>query len=124
MATAKKPAPADLGWLARNLGMATALQGMPGAAAPPGPPTAAEEQARMRELIDFDSEGPVGRAFLTAAPLAHGLSKFVEIPWPAGLAPKPTSKPTGPKLPPADVLIVTWTVDEGHALSRVLTPGF
>ena len=24
---------------------------------------------------------------------------------------------------PADVLVVTWTVDEGHALSRVLTPG-
>ena len=23
----------------------------------------------------------------------------------------------------ADVLVVTWTVDEGHALSRVLTPG-
>jgi nucleoside phosphorylase len=27
-------------------------------------------------------------------------------------------------LPHADVLVVTWTVDEGHALSRVLTPGF
>jgi hypothetical protein len=26
-------------------------------------------------------------------------------------------------LPKADVLVVTWTVDEGHALSRVLTPG-
>ena len=26
-------------------------------------------------------------------------------------------------LPTADVLVVTWTVDEGHALSRVLTPG-
>jgi nucleoside phosphorylase len=26
-------------------------------------------------------------------------------------------------LPRADVLVVTWTVDEGHALSRVLTPG-
>jgi nucleoside phosphorylase len=26
-------------------------------------------------------------------------------------------------LPQADVLVVTWTVDEGHALSRVLTPG-
>ena len=29
---------------------------------------------------------------------------------------------SGP-LPKADVLVVTWTVDEGHALSRVLTPG-
>jgi hypothetical protein len=26
-------------------------------------------------------------------------------------------------LPKADVLVVTWTVDEGHATSRVLTPG-
>ena len=26
-------------------------------------------------------------------------------------------------MPRADVLVVTWTVDEGHALSRVLTPG-
>jgi len=26
-------------------------------------------------------------------------------------------------LPRADVLLATWTVDEGHALSRVLTPG-
>ena len=29
----------------------------------------------------------------------------------------------GGPLPKADVLVVTWTVDEGHALSRVLTPG-
>jgi hypothetical protein len=26
-------------------------------------------------------------------------------------------------LPRADVLVVTWTMDEGHALSRELTPG-
>jgi nucleoside phosphorylase len=26
-------------------------------------------------------------------------------------------------LPKGDVLVVTWTVDEGHAMSRVLTPG-
>ena len=32
-------------------------------------------------------------------------------------------KGTGGALPNADVLVVTWTVDEGHALSRVLTPG-
>jgi nucleoside phosphorylase len=78
----------------------------------------------MLDLIEFDSEGPAGQAFLAAAPLAHGLSKFVDIPWPAGLAPIAGPTPTGSKLPRADVLIVTWTVDEGHALSRVLTPGF
>jgi len=32
-------------------------------------------------------------------------------------------KGTAGALPKADVLVVTWTVDEGHALSRVLTPG-
>ena len=48
------------------------------------------------------------------------------MPWPKGLAPKtgkaPGARINGP-LPPADVLVVTWTVDEGHALSRVITPG-
>ena len=57
---------------------------------------------------------------------ATGLSRFTDIPWPKGLAPKTGSKPRGGRnspLPRADVLVVTWTVDEGHALSRVLTPG-
>ena len=52
------------------------------------------------------------------------LSDFVEIQWPAGLSPHSGPAPTGESLPAADVLIVTWTADEGHALSRVLTPGF
>ena len=47
----------------------------------------------------------------------------MEIPWPTGLAPVAGPKPNGSRLPKCDVLIVTWTVDEGHALSRVLTPG-
>ena len=57
---------------------------------------------------------------------ATGLSRFTDIPWPGGLAPKTGPKPRGGRnspLPRADVLVVTWTVDEGHALSRVLTPG-
>jgi Phosphorylase superfamily len=57
---------------------------------------------------------------------ATGLSRFTDIPWPKGLAPKTGPKPRGKSnspLPRADVLVVTWTVDEGHALSRVLTPG-
>jgi nucleoside phosphorylase len=77
-----------------------------------------------REIIDFDSEGPEGVAFL-AYSTATGLSRFTDIPWPKGLAPKTGKKPNGRKgssLPRGDVLIVTWTVDEGHALSRVLTP--
>ena len=78
-----------------------------------------------REIIDFDTEGPEGREFL-AFSTATGLSRFTEIPWPKGLAPKTGSAPKqrpGGALPRADVLVVTWTVDEGHALSRVLTPG-
>jgi hypothetical protein len=79
----------------------------------------------QREIIDFDSESPAGRAFL-AFSTATGLSRFTDIPWPKGLAPKTGPKPKGKgngPLPRADVLVVTWTVDEGHALSRVLTPG-
>jgi Phosphorylase superfamily len=79
----------------------------------------------QREIIDFDSEGSTGRAFM-AFSTATGLSRFVDIPWPKGLAPKTGPKPKGSgsgPLPKADVLVVTWTVDEGHALSRVLTPG-
>ena len=55
-----------------------------------------------------------------------GLSRYTDVPWPRGLAPKTGAEPqgrTGSPLPRADVLVVTWTVDEGHALSRVLTPG-
>ena len=79
----------------------------------------------QRDIIDFDFEGPEGAAFL-AFTKATGLSRFVDIPWPKGLAPTPAARaPAGgaKPLPRADVLIVTWTVDEGHALSRVLTPG-
>jgi len=79
----------------------------------------------QREIIDFDSEGPEGASFM-AFSTATGLSKFTDIPWPKGKAPKTDSqarKGAAGALPKADVLVVTWTVDEGHALSRVLTPG-
>ena len=49
------------------------------------------------------------------------------IPFPAGLAPKPSAISPVPApidaLPKADVVVVTWTVDEAHALADVLTPG-
>src|SRR5437870_2315857 len=79
----------------------------------------------QREIIDFDSQGAEGRSFL-AFSTATGLSRFTEIPWPKGLAPKTDKtarKGQQGRLPKADVLVVTWTVDEGHATSRVLTPG-
>lgn len=79
----------------------------------------------QREIIDFDSESSIGREFM-AFSTATGLSRFTDIPWPKGLAPQTGPKPKGTSnspLPRGDVLVVTWTVDEGHALSRVLTPG-
>ena len=86
---------------------------------------AATPEDFQREIIDFDSESPAGLQFM-AFSTATGLSRYTDIPWPKGLAPKTGPKPNrasnGP-LPRADVLVVTWTVDEGHALSRVLTPG-
>jgi purine-nucleoside phosphorylase len=85
----------------------------------------ATSQDFQREIIDFDSESPAGQQFM-AFSTATGLSRFTDIPWPKGLAPKTGPKPSGGSnspLPRADVLVVTWTVDEGHALSRVLTPG-
>ena len=116
--------PADAAWLLRNLGIT-----LPEAAAlrtvgAPRASNASTERTRLRELIEFDSESPRGAQFMASAPLATGLSQFVAIPWPHGLAPQPGTAPTGSRLPRCDVLIVTWTVEEGHALSRVLTPGF
>src|SRR5258708_38768836 len=116
----------DRKWVQRNLGFDPIAE-------PPPPTTfafkraatAAKTEDFQREIIDFDSESAAGLQFM-AFSTATGLSRYTEVPWPKGLAPK-----TGPKLnrggnsalPRADVLVVTWTVDEGHALSRVLTPG-
>ena len=119
---------ASRAWIIRNLGFDPI--------ATPAPiPTFANAQAALqhagqpedlqREIIDFDSEGPEGVAFF-AFSKATGLSRFTDIPWPKKLAPKTDAKARKGKagaLPKADVLVVTWTVDEGHALSRVLTPG-
>src|SRR3954447_21296697 len=73
-----------------------------------------DEERLQAEIISFDSEAPEGDAFLLAAPGANGLSKFVDIAWPADLAPQPGKEPTGSSLPKCDVLIATWTVEEGH----------
>lgn len=117
----------DRRWVKRNLGFDPVER--------PAPPEtfAFKRAARprstpedvQREIIDFDSQAPEGMAFL-AFTTATGLSRFTDIPWPKGLAPTTGPKPAGSgkgPLPRADVLVVTWTVDEGHALSRVLTPG-
>jgi nucleoside phosphorylase len=109
-------------WARRNLGLEQTDTPAAGEGLAPG---LADDQALVRELIDFDSEGPqLERLGATVTPASTGLSRFVDIKWPTGLSPTPGKQPTGESLPDADVLIVTWTVDEGHALSRVLTPGF
>jgi len=44
------------------------------------------------------------------------------IPWPEKLGPQPPAEMPD-ALPQADVLVVTWTAAEAHALADVLTPG-
>jgi hypothetical protein len=124
---------ADRKWVERNLGF-DPISTPPPAASFTVKKVAASAVKRsakvapedfQREIIDFDSEAPEGREFV-AFSTATGLSRFTDIPWPKGLAPQTGPKPKGTgsgPLPKADVLVVTWTVDEGHALSRVLTPG-
>lgn len=117
---------ADRNWVERNLGFDPISVPPPAAtfsraeAAWP-----AKSEDFQREIIDFDSEGTEGREFL-AFSTATGLSRFTDIPWPKGLEPRAAarlSRKAASALPRADALVVTWTVDEGHALSRVLTPG-
>jgi purine-nucleoside phosphorylase len=117
----------DRAWIERNIGVDPTSIPIPTSAfarrAAASPNAGLDDL--QREIIDFDSDGPEGAAFL-AFTKATGLSRFVDIPWPKGLAPMPATRaPVGgaKPLPRADVLIVTWTVDEGHALTRVLTPG-
>jgi nucleoside phosphorylase len=118
---------ADREWVRRNIGFDPIARPAPVSTfsftAAAGPSSTVEDL--QREIIEFDSESPAGREFF-AFSTATGLSRFTDIPWPEGLAPKTGPMPTGTgrgPLPRADVLVVTWTVDEGHALSRVLTPG-
>jgi hypothetical protein len=118
----------DRAWMIRNLGFDPVKEPAPVdtfkiAAAAPQRGGGTEDL--QREIIDFDSEAPEGQAFF-AFSKATGLSRFQDIPWPKGLAPRTDAKARKGKagrLPKADVLVVTWTVDEGHAVSRVLTPG-
>jgi hypothetical protein len=118
---------ANRAWMKRNLGFDPYAIQPPANAfafAPAAKRSAAPEDFQ-REIIDFDSEGPEGKEFFSFS-TATGLSRFQEIPFPAAMKPKTaTSAGSGPggALPNADVLVVVWTVDEGHATSRVLTPG-
>ena len=75
------------------------------------------------EDSDVEMHPPVAAL---AASMAMAAPKLT-IPFPAGLAPTPapivpTPDPSA-ELPKADVLVVTWTVDEQDALAHVFTPG-
>ena len=116
----------DRVWAVRNLGFdPTILMPPLSAAVHPGTANSDDPEDLAREVIDFDSEAPHGQAFLSFTK-ATGLSRYTDVAWPAGLAPTPAAALVanpGDPLPRADVLVVTWTVAVGHALSRVLTPG-
>src|SRR5271165_6635200 len=107
---------ADRAWVQRNLGFDPIARPAPAstfAFAKAADPRSASEDLE-REIIDFDSEASAGKEFL-AFTTATGLSRFTDSPWPKGLAPKTGAKPSGNgngALPRADVLVVTWTVDE------------
>ena len=85
----------DRAWVERNLGFD------PIATPAPSSTFAFSRAARslsladlQREIIDFDSEAPAGREFL-AFSTATGLSRYTDVRWPRGLAPKTGAAPRG-----------------------------
>lgn len=112
-------------WLEQNLGgPPQPAPGLEAAAAEASAPTPTP-QALARQRIEFDGGAPEAMARSAAWPEAPPtLGQYKPVEWPDGLSPQPATKaPEGESLPDADVLIVTWTVEEGSALAHVLTPG-
>ena len=115
----------DRKWVERNLGFD------PIATPPPAStfafPRAAKTETPedlQREIIDFDSE-VAGRLAVSRLSPRRPACRDTRRSMAERLAPKTGRRPrrsSDSPLPSADVLVVTWTVDEGHALSRVLTP--
>jgi hypothetical protein len=85
----------DQNWVERNLGFDPIL-------VPPPASTFAFSRAAQtsdpedlqREIIDFASDSPAGLQFL-AFTMATGLSRYIDVPWPVGLAPMTGPKPCG-----------------------------
>jgi hypothetical protein len=102
------------------------------ATAPSGP-RAAEPHLQRKELARFLLDrggdalaGPAEEGGQTRAALAVERAVRGPIAFPEGLAPSPVdgSHPSpGERLPSADVVVITWTVDELAGLACVLTPG-
>jgi nucleoside phosphorylase len=115
----------DRAWLEENLG-GPPTSPLPDAA-PAGLATGAGLNPQMlaRQRIEFNGQSAEAMARNAAWPAPPPtLSAYVPVAWPAGFEPQPaTQLPSGESLPECDVLMVTWTVEEGRALARVLTPG-
>lgn len=71
-------------------------------------------QVLALQRIDFDGQAPEALARNAAWPAPPPtLTHYVAVDWPQALAPQlATQAPNGEALPPADVLIVTWTLEE------------
>jgi nucleoside phosphorylase len=80
--------------------------------------------ARGMSDIDFELEPRPGTV-LASKPLAAALPLNDKYPFGLAPTPQPPNVPPDPSepLPRADVLVITWTVDEQDALADVLTPG-
>jgi hypothetical protein len=82
-----------------------------------------------RELLSRGIEPPDLELAPEAALLPEDLARTrLDIALPADLAPRPQPIDPAPSpnadLPPADIVVITWTVDENSALADVLTPGY
>lgn len=93
-------------------------------------PDLAQRLALARELLSANIDD-VDRQLtpdLSALPPTAALTAALDIDWPDGLEPTPQPLPQPPSpstaLPRADVLVVTWTIDEQDAMCDVLTPDF
>jgi len=89
-----------------------------------------DSQQLSLKIIEFDPLHPQPEFFRTATALAAALSAGLSaepVPFPAHLAPALDTPGTHPDpsdpLPPADVVIVTWTTAEAETLATLLTPG-
>ncbi|MBO0810467.1 MAG: hypothetical protein J2P23_00310 [Microlunatus sp.] len=89
----------------------------------------AERSTLARELLSRGIQPPDLELAPEVALLPRELARTrLHIDFPAGLAPAPQPIVPGPSpdaaLPHADVVVITWTVDENNALADVLTPGY
>jgi hypothetical protein len=88
-----------------------------------------ERTALARALLSRGIESPDLEMFPNPALLPEEIARTrLDISFPDGLAPTPRPIDPAPSpnadLPRADVVVITWTVDENNALAGVLTPGY